>query len=96
MVVGLAEFEETDALVRADERGRLALGTATKDKMYSVSRNSIGQILLTPVVAIPEHEVWLWRNPDALASVQRGLAEAAAAPGKAADFSAYAELDVED
>ena len=95
MVVSLAEFEETKAMVRTDERGRLALGAATKERVYSVSRNKIGQILLTPVVTIPVHEVWLWRNQNALASVQRGLAEAAVGIGKEGDFSHYADLEID-
>jgi hypothetical protein len=39
--------------------------------------NSFGQIVLDPQVTIPASELWLFNNPAALASVQRGLADAA-------------------
>jgi hypothetical protein len=44
---------------------------------YHIYSNSIGQIILDPQVTIPASEAWLFNNPDALASVQRGLSDAA-------------------
>ena len=44
---------------------------------YHVYSNSIGQIVLDPQVTIPASEAWLFNNPDALASVRRGLSDAA-------------------
>jgi len=43
---------------------------------FSVGCNSAGQILLSPETAIPLHEVWLYKNKKALASVLRGLQDA--------------------
>ena len=37
----------------------------------------IAQILLDPVVIVPERELWLYKNPTALASVMQGLRDAA-------------------
>jgi hypothetical protein len=44
---------------------------------YHVYSNSLGQIILDPQVTIPASEAWLFNNPDALASVRRGLNDAA-------------------
>ncbi|TRZ48181.1 MAG: hypothetical protein D4S01_10840 [Dehalococcoidia bacterium] len=44
---------------------------------YHIYTNSDGQIVLDPQVTIPASEVWLFNNPDALASVRRGLSDAA-------------------
>ena len=40
-------------------------------------RNRIGQIVLDPQVTIPASEAWLFKNPAAIASVRKGLADAA-------------------
>ena|SRR5579871_4758150 len=83
--------------VKMDERGRVAVGaTNAPSGMYSVSKNSLGQILLTPVVEIPAHEAWLYSNPVALGLVRQGLAEAAAGLGEKADFAGYADLEIDD
>ncbi len=44
---------------------------------YHIYANSIGQIVLDPQVTIPASEAWLFKNSSAIASVRRGLAEAA-------------------
>jgi hypothetical protein len=44
---------------------------------FRVYVNSAGQVLLDPALSVPLHEMWLYRNPDALAKVREGLAEAA-------------------
>ncbi len=59
--------------------------------------NDAGQILLDPVVSIPEREVWLWQNPEALGSVQRGIQQSAA--GESHDLGSkaqYADVEVDD
>ncbi len=44
---------------------------------YHIYSNSLGQIVLDPQVTIPASELWLFNNPDAVASVRRGLSDAA-------------------
>lgn len=92
-----ANFREIKQLSRADERGRLTIGAVAKGKNYRVMINQVGQILLDPIVTIPEQEMWLWKNQAALESVNQGLKEAAV--GKTEDlgsFAQYADLDLHD
>jgi hypothetical protein len=48
-----------------------------KGVTYHIYTNKFGQIVLDPQVTIPASELWLFNNPVALASVKRGLADAA-------------------
>lgn len=93
MTIVQEQFVDTKTAVSADERGRIALGSGTKDTIYKVSKNDIGQILLTPVVMVPAHELWLLNNPEAMASIQRGLAELAAGLGVPMNFAQYADIE---
>ncbi|MBI2495240.1 MAG: hypothetical protein HYW10_01525 [Candidatus Omnitrophica bacterium] len=43
---------------------------------FRVYRNAHGQIVLDPMVSIPAHEAWLFKNKRASALVQRGLEDA--------------------
>lgn len=63
MDAALTEFKEIRSCVSADKRGRIVLGNEAKKKDYSVSINDKGQVLLTPIVHVPEYEAWLYRNP---------------------------------
>ena len=67
--------------LRLDSRGRLTIGKALDDLgadvQFDVYRTPSGQIILDPQLAVPLREVWLFRNVEALAAVQRGLAESA-------------------
>jgi len=42
---------------------------------YHIYVNSVGQIVLDPQVTIPASELWLFENKEALASIDRGMAE---------------------
>jgi hypothetical protein len=46
------------------------------DLRFEIHMNGAGQILLSPQVIHPE-EAWLYKNPEALASVRRGLRQSA-------------------
>jgi hypothetical protein len=90
-------FQEIKHLSRADDRGRLTVGAVAKKKNYRVMINELGQILLDPIVNIPEREIWLWKNQSALSSLKQGLEEAKA--GETQDygsFAEYADLDITD
>ncbi len=63
----------------------MALGKALnelEDVSFNVYQDERGRIVLDPQVSIPASEAWLYRNPKALASVRRGLAEAGGGKAK--------------
>jgi len=65
--------------VKPDAKKRIVLPKVTVQKgiTYHIYSNSIGQIVLDPQVTIPASEAWLFNDSDALASVRRGLSDAA-------------------
>jgi hypothetical protein len=90
-------FRTVKGIVEPDSRGRLSIGAIAKGKSYRVQINDAGKILLDPVVAIPERELWLYRNPEAIASIQRGLQQIAA--GEVHELGSFAQdenAEIED
>jgi hypothetical protein len=77
-------------VIKADDRGRLTIGDPASAKQFRVLINDSGQILLDPVVVMSERELWLYKNPTALASVMQGLREAA--DGEVHDLGSFADL----
>jgi len=82
--------------IRPDAKKRVTLGKALtgleEDVRFDVYRKENGQILLDPQISVPASEAWLYRNPEALAAVQRGIQQAA--EGKtvsAGSFASYAD-----
>jgi hypothetical protein len=67
------------ASVKPDAKKRVVLPKALVGEgiTYHIYTNKFGQIVLDPQVTIPASELWLFNNPAALASVKRGLADAA-------------------
>lgn len=82
-------FRTVKEIVEPDSRGRFSIGAIAKSKTYRVQINDAGQILLDPVVAVPERELWLWQNSEAIASVQRGIQQAGT--GEVHDLGSFAE-----
>lgn len=60
-----------------DGKGRVTLGKAFAHKLVIVKESAAG-VLLIPAEAVPAKEAWLHKNPEAIVSVVRGLAEAEA------------------
>lgn len=71
------EFEEV-AEARVDAKRRVALGKilAQSVSSYRIYRNGFGQIILDPMVTIPAHEAWLFKNTAVAQLVKQGLADA--------------------
>ena len=65
--------------VKPDAKKRVVLPKVLNEPgvTYRVYSNSIGQIILDPQVSIPASELWLYQNPEALASFNRGLEDVA-------------------
>jgi hypothetical protein len=96
MTIASQDFREIKNDVHTDARGRLTLGAVAKEKKYKVFVNDMGQILLDPVVSIPERELWLWQNAEALDSVKCGLKQSAEGQGRSlGSFAQYAYADLE-
>ncbi len=65
--------------LRPDSKGRVTLGKLAEGiSSFHARQEKDGSIVLVPFVEIPLRESWLFKNPEALESVRRGLAESAA------------------
>jgi len=73
------DFQVVAESVKPDAKKRVVLPKVLNEPgvTYRVYSNSIGQIILDPQVSIPVSELWLYQNPEALASFNRGLEDAA-------------------
>lgn len=65
-------------IVRLDAKGRINLGVSPSEiSGFEVTTDNQGRFVLEPLSEIPTREVWLHKNPDAMARVNRGLKELA-------------------
>jgi hypothetical protein len=62
----------------ADSKGRISLGTQFANKTFIIEDVDATEFRVIAAVVIPEREMWLHKNEEAMASVQRGLKQAAA------------------
>jgi len=77
-VIKNTNFQLVIEFAPADTKKRLTLGEAiVGGGAFNIYRNTLGQLFLDPVKAIPASEAWLFENPTALASVKQGLKESA-------------------
>ncbi len=60
----------------ADSKGRIALGSEFAGHMFIVNDSDPNRIIITPAVAIPANEAWLYRNETARELVSTGLQQA--------------------
>lgn len=83
-------FRVRKGYVRPDVEGRLTLGSVARHEDYRLLVNDKGQILLDPVVATPEGEVWLWASPPLRNSMERALNQAE--DGQFVDLGSFAQF----
>jgi len=77
-IIKNSDFRLVTEFVQPDAKKRLSLGAAlTGAGAFNVYRNTLGQLILDPVKAVPASEAWLHENPKALASVRRGMEQSA-------------------
>ena len=89
-------FEEIRDSVKADDKGRIILGREFSGRNFRVSSSATGEVLLIPVIVMPERDTWLYKNPRALAMFHQGLADAAEGRvTKGQDFSRFANDEIE-
>jgi len=60
----------------ADSKGRVALGGHFANRAVIIEQRSDDEVIVRLARVIPEREAWLYENPEALASVRRGLDQA--------------------
>lgn len=67
----------TSHTVRPDAKGRITLGKLAQGvSSYRIEQAPDGKLILEPYMEIPKvhpREQWLYDNPEALASVLRGI-----------------------
>jgi hypothetical protein len=73
---GVIDSRKRILLTKAVEILRDVLGEEPEETHFVIACNKAGQILLSPAVTIPLHEVWLYKNKAALDSVLEGIEDA--------------------
>jgi hypothetical protein len=63
--------------VRPDAKGRITLGKFAEGVSgFNVSLDRDNRIILEPLVEIPAHEAWLFKNKTALKQLTQGIKQA--------------------
>lgn len=60
----------------ADSKGRITLGDRFANRTVIIENVDETEVRITLARVIPERESWLYENPEALASVRKGLDQA--------------------
>jgi len=60
----------------ADSKGRILLGNRFAGQMVLIDDSNPEEIIITPAVAIPAREAWLYKNEKAQQMLRRGLDQA--------------------
>jgi len=92
-IIKNSDFQLVTEFAQPDAKKRLSLGAALAGAgAFNVYRNTLGQLILDPVRAVPASEAWLHENPKALASVRRGMEQSAKGQvHDLGDFTRYAQ-----
>ncbi|OGI03446.1 MAG: hypothetical protein A2Y25_10640 [Candidatus Melainabacteria bacterium GWF2_37_15] len=83
--------------LKLDSKRRITLGKLAENDVtsYDAELKDDGTIILHPKVEIPAHEAWLYKNPEALAGVLKGMEDIKAGRVTYMDFSEYADDEIE-
>ncbi|HWF17787.1 MAG TPA: hypothetical protein VG754_00885 [Verrucomicrobiae bacterium] len=86
-----AKFHIVAEGLAPDSKKRLSLSKALADASvtFNVYVNTLGQIVLDPHKKIPAHEAWVFEDKEILASLKRGLKQAA--QGKTRSLGSFAK-----
>jgi hypothetical protein len=72
---------------RVGQSGQISVGRQLAGKLLRLEQIEDGRLLLTPVVDVPESQMWTLQEPH-MSRIERGLAWTAANPAKATDLDA--------
>jgi hypothetical protein len=72
---------------RVGQSGQISVGRELAGKLLRLEHLEDGRLILTPVVDVPESQLWTLREPDK-ARIERALVWAAANPARETDLSA--------
>ncbi len=76
--------------LKPDSKGRITLGKLAEGvSSYRARRQKDGKIILEPFVEIPAEERWIYENPDVLAALKQGIADAKAGRLTRMSFKKY-------
>lgn len=84
--------------VNLDSRNRIPLTRVLGDceaKTFDMYWEN-DKLILVPLVEIPEREAWIYKNKKALASLERGLQDAAEGKVSKLDLSTLPEIDEDE
>lgn len=85
---------EVRKTLRPDSKGRITLGNlASGASCFKAYKDKKGRIVLEPQVEVPAIEAWLWKNPVAMRTVQKGLKDSA--EGKLIERGSFAQYVAE-
>lgn len=91
------EYHENELRLTLDARKRVSLAKLLPDyEVCSFRAYTEGsKIILEPMAEIPAHELWLYKNPQALKDVQEGLKQSKEGKvRKRGSFGKYAQDDI--
>ena len=71
---------------RVGGSGQISVGRELAGKLLRIERLEDGRMLLTPIVDVPEHQMWTLREPDK-SRIERGLAWASTHPPEESDLA---------
>ena len=85
--------DSNSTTLRPDSKGSIALGGLAKGiSSFRVHQETGGKIVLEPFVEIPARGHWIFKNPEALAMLERVLKDCAEGrTNYLGDFSQYAD-----
>lgn len=82
-------INEPPVLKTVGSSGQISIGKAYAGKTLRVTVQADGSMVLTPVVVVPEHQLWTIQEPHRTA-IARGMAHAAANAAAETDLGALA------
>jgi hypothetical protein len=87
--------DTAETMLRPDTKGRINLGKRTAGiSGYKLTDMGGGNLMLTAMTEIPARELWLYKNPEALAMVEEGLRQSAR--GETVRMGSFAQYANED